>query len=548
MKNSAANAISRSIKRNWTKAAVYENGEIHTFSKLALFIVKLSTLLDKLKMENATVGLLANVSFNWIVVYLTCLIKGISICIIRPSNTPADIEWKLQNSRVRVLFTDMNLHWPTTLFAKITMDFTKYNLFSRNQIYSIYDAWDKALTDFENTHFSEGVTYEGSGFEYLAEEPISEDKLSVIQYTAGASEPTHQIGFSIRKIGIILTNILGTITRANVTYFGDTVYFHFLKILSKIVSGEAIILDSKVWFNVAKIYQLKVIGVESYHFKQMWIRHFDFLKSKFWRILRDWGLIRLIGLKIEKRLKRLAGTQLEEIIILNNDLPRDILVNLSYLGKRINISSSYGTLESGQLISYNDYRTKSAPFSCGKPSIAYQIKIDSEDPMEIPGGLSYRVKEGIGGSQTGWIRTGDIAMVNKIGDLIVYGKKANVIISGSQLPIYPEYIERHCEQYPYIRGVYITKIDSKICGFVEINKNELDAYGITNLGLQAILNEYVRDINKHLMGCHLSFLRPLDSLDQIRSGNHKVIRINLVHNQTYQQYRKARDSLRFVPE
>jgi long-subunit acyl-CoA synthetase (AMP-forming) len=539
MKNLLSYMIIKSIQKNWDEIVMQENGEKHSFKKLALFVIKLSTFLDRIKVDLSTpIALVGKLSFNWLVVYVTCLIKGIPLLILNPRDKSVNLKWQLIRNNVKILFHDFSsttkskpcqLHSPLLKVKISIIDFTHYMLYTDVESYAYYEDWAKAIDEFKNTDIDEQWKYSGEDFDRLQEDEFNEDNIAVLQYTPGASIPAHLIAFSFKKVYHIMSNINATILRKDVAYFTDHIYFHFMMILNKVINGEVIYKDREVWSETVRRQNIEKIGVESYLFKEMWDGYFDFLKERFYRVLQNRGRF-FVNLKVRKKLRRILGPQIEEIIILNNELPFDTLLMLEDL--KIKISSTYGTLESGQLLSFNDTNACKSIFTAGRPSYLYSFKINSENPLEIPGELLYADNQEeldlTYEPEYKWIGTGDIARINKDGELVIYGKKANAI-TNTLSPVFPERIERRIEMYPYIKKVYIVQWNGSICGIVEVDSNKLEAEKYTCLKLQNLLNRYTEKINKNIGEYNpIKYIAPVSMNLLPMALNMKPIRINFL--------------------
>lgn len=549
MKNLISYLIIQSIKSNWDNIALYENGEKHSFKKLALFIIKLSTFLDKVKITSQdTIAICSKFSFNWLVVYLTCLIKGIPVLLVHPKESARKVKWQLQRNEVKLLFYDSSYKNISSLVtpllrARISLtDFKNYVLYHEFRINSTYEDWLTAMEDFHNTTINENWSYTGENFEKLQGNNYEKENIAIMQYTPGTSEPSHLLAFSFEKIGHIISNISSTILREKVAYFADYFYFHFIVILNKIINGETIHIEKEIWSDTVRRNNFEKIGVESYLFKIMWEEYFSFLKEKYFRLLQRWGKF-FVNLIVKRKLYKVLGSQLKEIIILNNELPLDILKTLN--DAKIKLSSTYGTLETGQLLSFNDSNTCKSVITAGKPSYLYSIKIDSNNPTEIPGEILY--KNNYKEPNSFWIPTGDIGKINNNGEIVIYGKKVNMIIGNLKIPIFPEYIERRIEIYPYIKKVCIVDWNKEICCIVEVDTKKLDSEKYTYVRLQKLL-DYYRDIINSYYGSinQITFIAPVSMNILPVSTNNKLIRVNFLKEDFSENVQKLKPKLEYI--
>ena len=87
------NLIIDRIIKAWNKAVMIDESIAYTYSKLAFEIINLSTMLDTLKIKNPRICLSASNSFEWIIVFLTALIKGIPIYTSGTTNRCTVVFW-----------------------------------------------------------------------------------------------------------------------------------------------------------------------------------------------------------------------------------------------------------------------------------------------------------------------------------------------------------------------------------------------------------------------------------------------------------------------
>jgi non-ribosomal peptide synthetase component E (peptide arylation enzyme) len=87
-------------------------------------------------------------------------------------------------------------------------------------------------------------------------------------------------------------------------------------------------------------------------------------------------------------------------------------------------------------------------------------------------------------TKDGWVRTGDMAQLNEYGDLVIAGRKKDLIIRGGQ-NIYPGEIEEMLRKYPKIKDIAIVPMPDPIMG------ERACAYVVLKEGEQIDLDEIV---------------------------------------------------------
>ena len=61
----------------------------------------------------------------------------------------------------------------------------------------------------------------------------------------------------------------------------------------------------------------------------------------------------------------------------------------------------------------------------------------------------------------GWLNTEDFGYINKRGQLVINGRKKNVIILSNGKNIYPEEIENYILSIPYVQEVVVKALKNK---------------------------------------------------------------------------------------
>ena len=135
----------------------------------------------------------------------------------------------------------------------------------------------------------------------------------------------------------------------------------------------------------------------------------------------------------------------------------------------------YGMTEACPLLAY-EWWTDFAPGSCGKP--VHEIRIDSEDPVHVPGEIQsrgpnitigyYKNPEANEAAFTrdGWLRTGDLGTMDEKGNVFIRGRIKSMILTSSGQNIYPEEIEAVLANCPYVVESVVVDRGGKIVALV----------------------------------------------------------------------------------
>lgn len=171
------------------------------------------------------------------------------------------------------------------------------------------------------------------------------------------------------------------------------------------------------------------------------------------------GVNNLIFSKIRKTLLDAFGGNIREIVMGGAALNPDI--EKVFRKVKLPYTVGYGMTEAAPLMAYEDW-WNFAPKSCGKPIDTVEIRIDSENPYKVVGEIQargtnimsgyYKNQEATDAAFTpdGWMRTGDLGLLDKKGNVFIKGRSKNMILSPNGQNIYPEEIEAVINMQPYV--------------------------------------------------------------------------------------------------
>lgn len=187
------------------------------------------------------------------------------------------------------------------------------------------------------------------------------------------------------------------------------------------------------------------------------------------------GINRIIRGKVKEGLDKTFGGQLRYLIIggaaLNGEVEQ-VLHDIKF-----QYCVGYGMTECGPLISYEDwwaYRFH----SCGKDLPQCKVRIDSEDPIHKDGEIQvkginvmmgyYKNEEATKAvfTEDGWMRTGDLGVLDKDGNIFIHGRSKNMILGPSGQNIYPEELEDKLNSLPCVVESIVVDRDHKLVALV----------------------------------------------------------------------------------
>ena len=216
------------------------------------------------------------------------------------------------------------------------------------------------------------------------------------------------------------------------------------------------------------------------------------------------GVNQLIFKKIRNTLLNAFGGNVREIVMGGAALNPD--VEKWFRKFKLPFTVGYGMTEAAPLLAYEDW-WEFAPKSCGKGVDSVEVRIDSEDPYNKVGeiqakGISlmsgyYKNEEATKAAFTedGWMRTGDLGVLDAKGNIFIKGRSKNMILSANGQNIYPEEIEAAVNNQPYVIESVVVDRGASLVALVYVDKDKVKEDG---LELDAHMNLLKAEVNKSM--------------------------------------------------
>ena len=218
-------------------------------------------------------------------------------------------------------------------------------------------------------------------------------------------------------------------------------------------------------------------------------------------------LNRKVNQKICEQVKNAFGGRFYEIIIGGAAFNQEVEQFL----KRINFpyTVGYGATECAPIICYADYHDF-VPGSCGKPVVHMEVRIDSEDPENVPGEILARgvnvmlgyYKNEEATRQTldkdGWYHTGDLGTMDANGNVFIKGRSKNMLLSANGQNIYPEEIEDKLNSMALVNESIVIQQGDKLVGLVHPDYDEAKGMRLTNDDIVAVMEQNRQELNAEM--------------------------------------------------
>ena len=225
-------------------------------------------------------------------------------------------------------------------------------------------------------------------------------------------------------------------------------------------------------------------------------------------LLKVPGLDKIVLNKIKKSLLAAFGNSFTTGLIIGGAaLNREV----EDLLKRMNFPYvvGYGMTECGPLISYRD-KSEYVKYSCGTKAHPIELRIDSANPRRVLGEIQvkgdavmlgyYNNEEATKAAFTkdGWLKTGDMGLLDKNENLFIKGRCKNMILTGSGQNIYPEEIEDKINNLPYVIESLVVGRKNAIVALVVADYDAAKKDGLSDEQVEKLIDENVLALNAEL--------------------------------------------------
>ncbi|MDP8214108.1 MAG: AMP-binding protein [Candidatus Euphemobacter frigidus] len=475
-----------SIKKYWDSPCFADyRKETITYADVARKISLLHAIFTERGIGRGDkIALVGNNSTNWAIVYLATVTYGAIIVPILPEFHDDDIQHIINHSESRVLFAaegiyekidEEKLDRLTTVVSLDTLEI----LFHR----------DKHLPEIireveEKKHEAvAAMTVE----EFSLPPDLDDSLIAALVYTSGTSGFSKGVMLPYRSL---MANII--FARENMRLGMTQRMLSFLPLAHVYACSFDFLFPFTMGCHIVFLGQIpspKILIEAFSEIKPSLILFVPLIMEKLYKkrlapvlnkklmrmLLHTPGLSRLIRRKILKKLTETFGGSFKEIVIGGAALNDHVEAFLKKI--RLPFTVGYGMTECGPLISYAPWYEHKF-LSVGKAISCLELKIDSEDPRNQVGEIMVRGENVMLGyyknneatrevlDEDGWLRTGDLGLVDADGFLYIKGRSKNLILGPSGQNIYPEEIESRLNALPFIQESLVLEENGSLIALV----------------------------------------------------------------------------------
>ena len=507
----------RSFREHWDLDAVtdYDTQVTLTYGRLAINIAKLHILFAECGIKkNDKIAVMGRNNSNWIAVYLATVTYGAIIVPILQDFHANDAIHIINHSESKLLFIS-NLNWegidldqiPNVLAAVSLNDWHPFSLALDPKRIN-YDAIAELFKKkYPNGYHAEDVHYEER----------ANSEIGSINYTSGTT------GFS-KGVIMPLNGLAGNIRygiESHLTFEGARhvtflplahaygCAFDFLACLA--AGGHTWLIGRtpspkillKAFDDIKPTLILSVPLILEKIYKKMIVPQIQ--KPPVSWVLKVPFLDEVVCGKIREQLVQAFGGEFRQMIIGGAPLNPEVEAFLTRI--KFPMSVGYGMTECAPLICFTPYDEGSKVFSCGKPLAGImEVKILNPNEEGI-GEIVTRGENTMTGyfknpkatkesfTKDGWLRTGDLGMIDEEGFLYIKGRCKTMLLGPSGQNIYPEEIEAKINNMPFVlESLVLQQEDNRLVALVCPDYNEVDASGMT----PEQFDEYMEDARKQV--------------------------------------------------
>ena len=507
--------LEEAVKANWERPALGNfRGELFTFGEFATQIAKFHVFFEAIGLKKGDkVALCAKNSARWGVTFFAANTYEAVLVPILADFHPDSVNSLVDHSESVILLTDTDI-WNKLDITKMPTIKAVISSSDFSLLYAADDKIQKASDDLQTLFEAKYPTgFSKDDVSY----PIDNDKnLAIINYTSGTTSApkgvmlryeciSENVAFGQKRLpsypedkivsmlpmahmyGMMFELIYPLCGGSSIYYLGKTPTPALLLGAMAEVKPYLVITVPLV---MEKIFKSKVAPVVNKPIMKV--------------ITAIPGLNQVIFKKIRTTLLNAFGGNVREIVMGGAALNPD--VEKWFRKFKLPFTVGYGMTEAAPLLAYEDWYDF-APKSCGKCVDSVEVRIDSDDPYNKVGeiqakGISlmsgyYKNEEATKAAFTedGWMRTGDLGVIDEKGNIFIKGRSKNMILSANGQNIYPEEIEAVVNNQDFVIESVVVDRGASLVALVYVDKDKISAAGVE---LESQMNILKNEVNKSM--------------------------------------------------
>ena len=490
--------LQETMKANWERPALGNyRGEVFTYGEVATQIAKLHVLYEAIGLQKGDkVALCAKNSARWGIAFFSANTYEAVVVPILADFHPDSVNSLVDHSESTVLFTDSDI-WTKLNIEKMPNVKAVVSTADFKLLYAADEKISKANENLQ-TLFEEKYP-NGFSKEDLAYPTDNAKDLAIINYTSGTTSAPKGV---MLRYECISANVAFGQKRLP-SYPGDTIvsmlpmahmYGMMFELIYPLCGSASIYYLGKtptpalLLGAMAEIKPYLVITVPLVMEKIFKSKVAPVVNKPVMKVICAIpGLNQVIFKKIRTTLLNAFGGNVREIVMGGAALNPEVE---SWFKKfKLPYTVGYGMTEAAPLMAYEDWDSFAAK-SCGKAIDTIEVRIDSEDPYNKVGEIQARGMNVMSGyfkneeatnaafTEDGWMRTGDLGVIDKKGNIFIKGRSKNMILSANGQNIYPEEIEAVVNNQPYVIESVVINRGASLVALVYTDSDKMKAESV----------------------------------------------------------------------
>ena len=490
--------LQEAMTSNWDRPALGNyRGETFTFGEVATQIAKLHVLYEAIGLKKGDkVALCAKNSARWGIAFFSANTYEAVVVPILADFHPDSVNSLVDHSESTVLFTDTDI-WNKLDIEKMPQVKAVVSTADFKLLYAADDKISKAnenLQELFEKKYPNGFTSADISY------PTDNAKdLAIINYTSGTTSAPKGV---MLRYECISANVTFGQKRLP-SYPGDKIvsmlpmahmYGMMFELIYPLCGCAAVYYLGKtptpalLLGAMAEVKPYLVITVPLVMEKIFKSKVAPIVNKPIMKVICAIpGLNQIIFKKVRTSLLNAFGGNVREIVMGGAALNPE--VETWFKKFKLPFTVGYGMTEAAPLMAYEDWYDFASK-SCGKAIDTIEVRIDSEDPYNKVGEIQARGMNIMSGyfkneeatqaafTADGWMRTGDLGLLDKKGNIFIKGRSKNMILSANGQNIYPEEVEAVVNNQPYVIESVVVDRGARLVALVFTDSDKMKAEAV----------------------------------------------------------------------
>ena len=511
--------LQNTIVNKWDVLAMkdLDGNTSYTYGDIANEIARMHTTFRQLGIqEGDKIALCGRNCANWGLIFLAIeSYKAVAVSIL-PDFTADGVHTLVNHSESKLLYVGpnvlkkVNANEMPGLTAMVYMDDFSLKYAASEEVKKNY----AAVADVFKTEWPEGVKPEDVKY------PTDNiEELALINYTSGSTGNPKGVMISHKNLSGNIDFAVKTIPHEA----GDKVlsmlpiahmFGLMFEFLYQVCDGAEVYFLTKaptplvLMRAFAQVHPFMILTVPLVIEKIIKGKVLPIIKKPLMKVLWNTpGIKRVLHKKVSNTLLQAFGGKLRFLIIGGAALNEEVEKCMHDM--HFPYCVGYGMTECAPLVTYEDW-DKYVYRSCGKGIVGMEMRIDSEDPAHKEGELQLRGVNVMMGyykneeasreafTKDGWMRTGDLGIIDKEGNLFLRGRSKNMLLGPSGQNIYPEEIEDKLNNLPFVLESVVVQRDHKLVALVYPDNSETAKKQLASKNIFEVMESNRKELNKQL--------------------------------------------------